>query len=305
MNHLSSIHTVQSSLHHTQHLSLCLCPRSAQVLISLSTVCAVLIIISMSTICAVPHHHLTVHNLCSSSLFLSTRFVQFLILIVHSLHSSSSSFLCPQSAQFIIIISRCTVCAVPHHHFSVHSLRSSSSSFFCPQWSVQFFITIFCPHPAQFLIIIFLIIFLSIVCTIPHHHFSVRSLRSSHSSLSSFPCPQSAQFLIIIEEDLDVSLDFFSYFSQTLPLLTSDPSVYCISAWNDQGYDHSCRDPTLLYRVETMPGLGWYVVDNSGSSGSGFRMAWMCCAMWYVVSDSGSGSGFRDGLVLVCDMVCG
>ena len=68
--------------------------------------------------------------------------------------------------------------------------------------------------------------------------------------------------MIIIEEDLDVSLDFFSYFSQTLHLMDQDPSIYCISAWNDQGYDHSCQDPTLLYRVETMPGLGWYG-DNS------------------------------------------
>lgn len=24
-----------------------------------------------------------------------------------------------------------------------------------------------------------------------------------------------------------------------------------------QGYENSCQDPALLYRVETMPGLGW------------------------------------------------
>lgn len=24
-----------------------------------------------------------------------------------------------------------------------------------------------------------------------------------------------------------------------------------------QGYEHSCKDPAMLYRVETMPGLGW------------------------------------------------
>lgn len=66
-----------------------------------------------------------------------------------------------------------------------------------------------------------------------------------------------AEYAIIVEEDLDVSPDFFSYFSQTLYLLKEDPSLYCISAWNDQGYEHSAIDPTLLYRVETMPGLGW------------------------------------------------
>ena len=39
--------------------------------------------------------------------------------------------------------------------------------------------------------------------------------------------------------------------------LMNDSTIYCISAWNDQGYDHSCKDPSLLYRIETMPGLGW------------------------------------------------
>ncbi|XP_065826433.1 protein O-linked-mannose beta-1,2-N-acetylglucosaminyltransferase 1-like [Oscarella lobularis] len=66
-----------------------------------------------------------------------------------------------------------------------------------------------------------------------------------------------ADYGIIIEEDLDVSVDFFAYFSATMPLLEKDASLYCISAWNDLGYDHSAMDSSLLYRVETMPGLGW------------------------------------------------
>lgn len=49
----------------------------------------------------------------------------------------------------------------------------------------------------------------------------------------------------------------FSYFSQTQRLLEEDEMIYCISAWNDQGYEHTSDDPGLLYRVETMPGLGW------------------------------------------------
>jgi hypothetical protein len=48
-----------------------------------------------------------------------------------------------------------------------------------------------------------------------------------------------------------------SYFSQTRRLLEEDEMIYCISAWNDQGYEHTSDDPGLLYRVETMPGLGW------------------------------------------------
>ncbi|XP_020913620.2 protein O-linked-mannose beta-1,2-N-acetylglucosaminyltransferase 1 isoform X3 [Exaiptasia diaphana] len=76
---------------------------------------------------------------------------------------------------------------------------------------------------------------------------------------SSFDNHPEAQHLVIIEEDLDVSVDILSYFKQLLPVLEKDESLFCISAWNDQGYEHVVNDPTMLYRIETMPGLGWVV----------------------------------------------
>lgn len=76
------------------------------------------------------------------------------------------------------------------------------------------------------------------------------------SLTATFNLFSSAQFALILEEDLLVAQDFFSYFSQTIHLLKEE-DIYCISAWNDQAYEHSCQDPSLLYRVETMPGLGW------------------------------------------------
>ncbi|XP_019858766.1 PREDICTED: protein O-linked-mannose beta-1,2-N-acetylglucosaminyltransferase 1-like [Amphimedon queenslandica] len=77
------------------------------------------------------------------------------------------------------------------------------------------------------------------------------------SLMKTFETHPEAKFTIILEEDLDVAPDFFMYFSETKHLLEEDPSLYCISAWNDQGYVHSCNDPAMLYRIETMPGLGW------------------------------------------------
>ncbi|XP_060562976.1 protein O-linked-mannose beta-1,2-N-acetylglucosaminyltransferase 1-like isoform X2 [Ruditapes philippinarum] len=77
------------------------------------------------------------------------------------------------------------------------------------------------------------------------------------SLTATFNFHPDAEYVIILEEDLDVSPDFFNYFYQTKHLLDEDQSLYCISAWNDQGYEHSCQDPALLYRIETMPGLGW------------------------------------------------
>lgn len=77
------------------------------------------------------------------------------------------------------------------------------------------------------------------------------------SLTATFRLFPSAQFAIILEEDLDVSPDFMSFFSQTLPLLRDDPSIFTVSAWNDLGYEHTSGDPTLIYRVQGMPGLGW------------------------------------------------
>lgn len=86
-------------------------------------------------------------------------------------------------------------------------------------------------------------------CRISQHY-----KRALAKTFKSYP---DAPAIVILEEDLEVSEDIFDYFSQTYPLLERDPSVYCISAWNDLGNKHAVKDPARLYRVETMPGLGW------------------------------------------------
>lgn len=96
---------------------------------------------------------------------------------------------------------------------------------------------------------------------IQHTPYAHRGARISHhyktSLTKTFQLFPDAQFAIIFEEDLDVARDTLIYFNQTLDLLQEDPSLYCVSAWNDQGYEHTARDNFLLYRIETMPGLGW------------------------------------------------
>ncbi|XP_043191250.1 protein O-linked-mannose beta-1,2-N-acetylglucosaminyltransferase 1-like [Amphibalanus amphitrite] len=73
-------------------------------------------------------------------------------------------------------------------------------------------------------------------------------------ALQMFP---EADKLVLLEEDLEVAPDFVSFFDQTHHLLDVDPSLYCISAWNDHGYEHTVGDPSQLYRVGFLPGLGW------------------------------------------------
>lgn len=64
--------------------------------------------------------------------------------------------------------------------------------------------------------------------------------------------------VIIVEDDLDFSPDFFEYFTATYPILKADPTLWCVSAWNDNGKTGMVEeDPELLYRSDFFPGLGW------------------------------------------------
>ncbi|XP_066958308.1 protein O-linked-mannose beta-1,2-N-acetylglucosaminyltransferase 1-like [Macrobrachium rosenbergii] len=79
---------------------------------------------------------------------------------------------------------------------------------------------------------------------------------SLSTAFSLFP---KAPKVILLEEDLLAAQDFFSFFNQTAWLLDEDPSLWCISAWNDLSSLHIAHDTRLLRRVETLPGLGWMV----------------------------------------------
>ncbi|XP_035226850.1 alpha-1,3-mannosyl-glycoprotein 2-beta-N-acetylglucosaminyltransferase-like [Stegodyphus dumicola] len=69
--------------------------------------------------------------------------------------------------------------------------------------------------------------------------------------------------VIIVEDDLDIAPDFFEYFMATHPILNSDPTLWCVSAWNDNGKDSLVAyEPELLYRSDFFPGLGWMLTKS-------------------------------------------
>ncbi|PRP75643.1 alpha-1,3-mannosyl-glycoprotein 2-beta-N-acetylglucosaminyltransferase-like isoform 1 [Planoprotostelium fungivorum] len=68
--------------------------------------------------------------------------------------------------------------------------------------------------------------------------------------------------VIILEDDLQIAPDFFSYFVRLAPLLDEDPSIFCVSAWNDNGRKEYIKDPEALYRSDFFPGLGWMLNRN-------------------------------------------
>ncbi|XP_045483317.1 alpha-1,3-mannosyl-glycoprotein 2-beta-N-acetylglucosaminyltransferase [Harmonia axyridis] len=70
--------------------------------------------------------------------------------------------------------------------------------------------------------------------------------------------------IIIVEDDLEVAPDFYEYFLGTYPILKKDPSLWCISAWNDNGKENlvNLKRKDLLYRTDFFPGLGWMLTKS-------------------------------------------
>ena len=61
--------------------------------------------------------------------------------------------------------------------------------------------------------------------------------------------------VIILEDDLGLSPDLLNFYKQTSQLLEADPSLVCVSAFNDHGYGENA-DPILLKRTASFPNLG-------------------------------------------------
>ncbi|PAV81269.1 hypothetical protein WR25_08475 isoform A [Diploscapter pachys] len=70
--------------------------------------------------------------------------------------------------------------------------------------------------------------------------------------------------VIITEDDLDIAPDFFEYFSATRYLLSEDPRLWCVSAWNDNGKSNNIdiMANDLLYRSDFFSGLGWMMTSK-------------------------------------------
>ncbi|XP_075867377.1 alpha-1,3-mannosyl-glycoprotein 2-beta-N-acetylglucosaminyltransferase-like [Nelusetta ayraudi] len=70
--------------------------------------------------------------------------------------------------------------------------------------------------------------------------------------------------VVIVEDDLEVAPDFFEYFRALYPILRSDPTLWCVSAWNDNGRDAlvDSSQAELLYRTDFFPGLGWMLLKE-------------------------------------------
>eukprot|EP00928_Gymnodinium_smaydae_P060295 TRINITY_DN4390_c3_g1_i1.p1 TRINITY_DN4390_c3_g1~~TRINITY_DN4390_c3_g1_i1.p1 ORF type:complete len:604 (-),score=112.47 TRINITY_DN4390_c3_g1_i1:62-1873(-) len=73
------------------------------------------------------------------------------------------------------------------------------------------------------------------------------------------------EFAIFVENDLTLSPDFLWYFRKTAWLLETDSSLFCVSAWNDNGFTGVATDEKRLFRTDYFPGLGWMIRNDTWS----------------------------------------
>jgi hypothetical protein len=67
----------------------------------------------------------------------------------------------------------------------------------------------------------------------------------------------SANAVIVVEDDLLFSPDFYEYLTSVAPILDIDKSAFVVSAWNDNGFHDKVKEPFAIRRTEFFPGLGW------------------------------------------------
>ncbi|CAI2347627.1 unnamed protein product [Caenorhabditis sp. 36 PRJEB53466] len=100
-----------------------------------------------------------------------------------------------------------------------------------------------------------------------HERFATYYMISRHYKLALDYVFNEKHFssVIITEDDLDIAPDFFSYFSNTRHLLDVDPTLWCVSAWNDNGQPENIdrNASATLYRTDFMSGLGWMITSKT------------------------------------------
>ena len=63
--------------------------------------------------------------------------------------------------------------------------------------------------------------------------------------------------ILVVEDDLLFSPDLMEYFLAGYHIMRADPTLWCVSAWNDNGFNGMIGSPKGLLRTGYFPGLGW------------------------------------------------
>ncbi|KAL7641511.1 UNVERIFIED_CONTAM: hypothetical protein RMT77_007382 [Armadillidium vulgare] len=73
---------------------------------------------------------------------------------------------------------------------------------------------------------------------------------------------KNSNYFIFLEEDVEVSKDFFWFMKQAIPLLKKDPTIYCITGHSLTGFEAVAHDESVLLRADVQVGYG-YALERS------------------------------------------
>ncbi|XP_042894324.1 protein O-linked-mannose beta-1,2-N-acetylglucosaminyltransferase 1-like [Penaeus japonicus] len=74
--------------------------------------------------------------------------------------------------------------------------------------------------------------------------------------------PFSCSSILLLEDDLEVSVDIFKYLHAVTPLMDRDPTILGISAFNFYGYRDVANNLTQLYRTNQVNNLALYLTSR-------------------------------------------
>ena len=63
--------------------------------------------------------------------------------------------------------------------------------------------------------------------------------------------------IVLLDDRAEFSPDLFWYFAQLEPTLMSEDSLWCVSAWNDNGLAPYVADLSALFRTDWHPSFAW------------------------------------------------
>jgi len=87
-----------------------------------------------------------------------------------------------------------------------------------------------------------------------HYGWALRKVFANETESASLVYPRR---VIILEEDIHIAPDFFSFFAVMAPILDKDSTLLAISAFNDNGFESKVLNDTRVLRSDFFPGLGW------------------------------------------------
>ena len=111
------------------------------------------------------------------------------------------------------------------------------------------------------------------------------------SAISRFYDSPSHKYGLLIEDDLQLAPDFLEFAIKGSKLLDADKTLFCLSAWNDNGFTQHATDAKRVLRSSIFPGLGWMVTRDVAMEIASRWPGWfsLCWDLWMRTSKASRG----------------